>query len=95
LVLQIFALCGNRYGSSGIAATPFPALLVALLETAPVFFAGRALDEVNEEASLRFSELPAHRKRYCSFGQRAVQTAATRTAWQATPGSIWRASPAK
>jgi Flp pilus assembly protein TadG len=48
-----FALC--RKGASAVefalVAAPFLALLVALLETALVFFASRVLDEVTEEAS--------------------------------------------
>ena len=48
-----FALCRN--GASAVefalVATPFLALLVAMLETALVFFAQRVLDEVTEEAS--------------------------------------------
>lgn len=48
-----FALC--RKGATAIEfaliAAPFLALLVALFETALVFFAGRVLDEVTEEAS--------------------------------------------
>lgn len=48
-----FALC--RKGATAIefalVAAPFLALLVALFETALVFFAGRVLDEVTEEAS--------------------------------------------
>jgi Flp pilus assembly protein TadG len=48
-----FALC--RKGTTAIefalVAAPFLALLVALFETALVFFAGRVLDEVTEEAS--------------------------------------------
>ena len=48
-----FALC--RKGATAIefalVAAPFLALLVATFETALVFFAGRVLDEVTEEAS--------------------------------------------
>lgn len=48
-----FGLC--RRGSTAIefalVAAPFLALLVAMFETALVFFAGRVLDEVTEEAS--------------------------------------------
>ncbi len=48
-----FALC--RKGATAIefalVAAPFLALLVAMFETALVFFAGRVLDEVTEEAS--------------------------------------------
>jgi len=48
-----FALCRN--GASAVefalVAAPFLALLVALFETALVFFAQRVLDEVTEEAS--------------------------------------------
>ncbi len=48
-----FALC--RKGATALefalVAAPFLALLVALFETALVFFAGRVLDEVTEEAS--------------------------------------------
>jgi Flp pilus assembly protein TadG len=48
-----FALC--RRGAAALefalVAAPFLALLVALFETALVFFAGRVLDEVTEEAS--------------------------------------------
>jgi Flp pilus assembly protein TadG len=48
-----FALC--RKGASAVefalVAAPFLALLVALFETALVFFASRVLDEVTEEAS--------------------------------------------
>jgi Flp pilus assembly protein TadG len=48
-----FALC--RKGATAVefalVATPFLALLVALFETALVFFASRVLDEVTEEAS--------------------------------------------
>lgn len=60
------AQCANRFRSSkhfavcqkgatalefALVAAPFLALLVALFETALVFFAGRVLDEVTEEAS--------------------------------------------
>lgn len=48
-----FALC--RKGATAVefalVAAPFLALLVAMFETALVFFAGRVLDEVTEEAS--------------------------------------------
>ena len=48
-----FALC--RKGATAVefalVAAPFLALLVALFETALVFFASRVLDEVTEEAS--------------------------------------------
>jgi Flp pilus assembly protein TadG len=48
-----FALC--RKGAAALEfaliAAPFLALLVALFQTALVFFAGRVLDEVTEEAS--------------------------------------------
>ena len=48
-----FALC--RKGATAVefalVAAPFLALLVATFETALVFFAGRVLDEVTEEAS--------------------------------------------
>jgi Flp pilus assembly protein TadG len=48
-----FALCRN--GASAVefalVAAPFLALLVAMFETALVFFAQRVLDEVTEEAS--------------------------------------------
>jgi Flp pilus assembly protein TadG len=48
-----FALC--RKGAAALEfaliAAPFLALLVALFQTAVVFFAGRVLDEVTEEAS--------------------------------------------
>ncbi len=48
-----FALC--RKGATAIefalVAAPFLALLIATFETALVFFAGRVLDEVTEEAS--------------------------------------------
>jgi Flp pilus assembly protein TadG len=48
-----FALC--RKGASAVefalVAAPFLGLLVALVETALVFFASRVLDEVTEEAS--------------------------------------------
>jgi Flp pilus assembly protein TadG len=48
-----FVLC--RKGAAAVelalVAAPFLALLVALFETALVFFAGRVLDEVTEEAS--------------------------------------------
>ena len=48
-----FALC--RKGATAVefalVAVPFLALLVAMFETALVFFAGRVLDEVTEEAS--------------------------------------------
>src|SRR5579862_1457 len=44
-----------RKGATAVAfalvAAPFLALLVANLQSAPVFFAGRVLDEVTEEAS--------------------------------------------
>lgn len=67
-----FALC--RKGTTAIefalVAAPFLALLVALLETALVFFAGRVLDEVTEEAS-----------RYILTGQ-AQQTNMTQAQFQ-------------
>ena len=48
-----FAFC--RKGATAVefalVAAPFLALLVAIFETALVFFAGRVLDEVTEEAS--------------------------------------------
>lgn len=48
-----FAFC--RKGATAVefalVAAPFLALLVAMFETALVFFAGRVLDEVTEEAS--------------------------------------------
>jgi len=48
-----FAVC--RKGATALefalVAAPFFALLIALFETALVFFAGRVLDEVTEEAS--------------------------------------------
>jgi Flp pilus assembly protein TadG len=48
-----FALC--RKGATAVefalVAAPFLALLIAMFETALVFFAGRVLDEVTEEAS--------------------------------------------
>jgi Flp pilus assembly protein TadG len=48
-----FVLC--RKGATALefalVAAPFLALLIALFETALVFFAGRVLDEVTEEAS--------------------------------------------
>lgn len=48
-----FALCqkGATALEFALVAAPFLALLVALFETALVFFAGRVLDEVTEEAS--------------------------------------------
>jgi Flp pilus assembly protein TadG len=48
-----FALCQNGATALEFAlvAAPFLALLVAIFETALVFFAGRVLDEVTEEAS--------------------------------------------
>jgi Flp pilus assembly protein TadG len=48
-----FAVCqkGATAVEFALVAAPFMALLVALLETALVFFAGRVLDEVTEEAS--------------------------------------------
>lgn len=48
-----FALCkkGATAVEFALVAAPFLALLVALFETALVFFAGRVLDEVTEEAS--------------------------------------------
>jgi Flp pilus assembly protein TadG len=48
-----FAVCqkGATALEFALVAAPFLALLVALFETALVFFAGRVLDEVTEEAS--------------------------------------------
>ncbi|MGH6671314.1 MAG: TadE/TadG family type IV pilus assembly protein [Xanthobacteraceae bacterium] len=48
-----FSLCqkGTTAIEFALVAAPFLALLVALLETGLVFFAGRVLDEVTEEAS--------------------------------------------
>jgi Flp pilus assembly protein TadG len=48
-----FALCqkGATAIEFALVAAPFLALLIALFETALVFFAGRVLDEVTEEAS--------------------------------------------
>jgi Flp pilus assembly protein TadG len=48
-----FALCkkGATAVEFALVAAPFMALLVALFETALVFFASRVLDEVTEEAS--------------------------------------------
>jgi len=48
-----FALCrkGATAVEFAVVAAPFLALLVAMFETALVFFAGRVLDEVTEEAS--------------------------------------------
>ena len=48
-----FALCskGATAVEFALVAAPFFALLIALLQTALVFFAGRVLDEATEEAS--------------------------------------------
>lgn len=48
-----FAVCqkGAAAVEFALVAAPFLALLVALFETALVFFAGRVLDEVTEEAA--------------------------------------------
>jgi Flp pilus assembly protein TadG len=48
-----FALCqkGATALEFALVAAPFLALLIAIFETALVFFAGRVLDEVTEEAS--------------------------------------------
>ena len=67
-----FSLCrkGTAALEFALIAAPFLALLVALFETALVFFAGRVLDEVTEEAS-----------RYILTGQ-AQQASMTQTQFQ-------------